>query len=157
MINNEFVYAEKYLYIKCPVCGEVAVIDISRILTSMPPKYEWFCKHCKAHGYLRCSETEKFEHVTPTQKDKDLYDPQPKFESGSAEHITVGDGEEVQSITIDIATEGNLRIYSTCEICGKSFDAGPATSTGFSDPIRHICHECADKLKKLLYGEEIND
>ena len=148
--NNNFLWVENYRYVKCPICGKVAVIDIGKILTSMPPKYQWHCKHCNGYGYLLCDEISKFEAVTPTQEDKDLYDPQPKYETGSTESITVSDGEEAQPIIINLAKENNLRITGTCEICGKSFDAGPAVSTGFSEPTRHICHECADKLKKLV-------
>ena len=163
MINNDFVYAERYLYIKCPHCGEVAVIDIGRILTSMPPKYEWFCKHCDAHGYLKCSDTGKFESVSPTQEEKEVYEPQIKYEAGSImndsegtfDPISIDAGEVIgQPITGAL----NLNRYRKCQICGKDFVCGPCMSNGIGpDADKYMCDECARRLKKLLYGEEIND
>lgn len=37
--------------IKCPVCGEALLKDISVVLTSNPPKYQYMCKKCNWHGY----------------------------------------------------------------------------------------------------------
>lgn len=154
MWNDNFVWVETLKYVKCPVCGKVAVIDTGKILTSMPPKYQWHCKHCNGYGYILCNETDKFEPVIPTQEDKDLYDPQPKFESESVIINGPDDGKcyiDLNDSKLEHAsTVGELTITIPCEICDKPFNAGSAISTNFSAPPKHICPECREKLKKLL-------
>jgi transcription elongation factor Elf1 len=49
------------IYIECPKCGGVAVIDSSIVLTSYPPQYEWFCPDCGAHGYIHCDEVKSID------------------------------------------------------------------------------------------------
>ena len=48
--------APEKIYIECPNCGELAEINPSIVLSSIPAKYEWVCPHCQAHGYIDCSE-----------------------------------------------------------------------------------------------------
>ena len=43
-------------YCKCKNCGQVAEVDTSMVLTSNPPKYNYYCPHCDQHGYVYCSE-----------------------------------------------------------------------------------------------------
>ena len=43
---------EQKTYIECPKCGDVAEVDISMVLTSYPPQYQWSCPHCGATGYM---------------------------------------------------------------------------------------------------------
>ena len=40
----------------CPECGEKALCDIGRVLTSYPAQYSWSCPHCGKSGYFFCSE-----------------------------------------------------------------------------------------------------
>lgn len=47
------------VYIKCPHCGEAALVDMSMVLTSYPPQYNYYCEHCGHRGYTRCSEVER--------------------------------------------------------------------------------------------------
>ena len=164
---SNYVWMEKFVYIKCPVCGKVAVIDIGKILTSMPPKYQWHCKHCNGYGYLLCGETDKFEHITPTKEDKDLYDPPITF---SQESISInGDGVIESSKSTftypgPVSIEGainepvkivpqEIKAYAKCEICGETFEI-PTTYTSLYNSVhempRHICKDCAEKLRKLI-------
>ena len=43
-------------YCKCSNCGQVAEVDVSAVLTSDPPKYNYHCPHCNNSGYVLCSE-----------------------------------------------------------------------------------------------------
>ena len=43
-------------YCKCKKCGHKAEVDTSMVLTSNPPKYDYYCPHCGEHGYVYCSE-----------------------------------------------------------------------------------------------------
>ena len=51
------------IYIECPECGELAEIDPSMVLTSIPAQYEWYCPHCQAHGYIHCDEAKTIDPV----------------------------------------------------------------------------------------------
>ena len=167
MWNNDYVWVETLKYVKCPVCGKVAVIDTGKILTSMPPKYQWHCKHCNGYGYLLCSETDKFESVVPSKEDKELYDPQPKFEMSTASSgdLTVDGSKQADLdgnyLTIEGDTAGSTAgsftlgsRYRKCQICGKTFACGSCMSTGMGpDTDKYMCDTCAEKLKRLLYGE----
>lgn len=157
-----YIDTYKYIYIKCPVCGKVAVIEIDKILTSMPPKYRWHCEHCGEYGFVECSKTNKFEQVNPSEEDIGVYDPQPKVEiDADNDNAKIINGTDVNrdavpsedvagTVILNAPSTSSLRIYSKCEICDEDFDAGPAISTGFSAPLKHICPTCVNKLKKLL-------
>lgn len=43
-------------YIKCPHCGKAALVDMSMVLTSYPPQYNYYCEHCDRHGFIFCHE-----------------------------------------------------------------------------------------------------
>jgi len=46
----------KTIHILCPHCGELAEIDPSMVLTSIPAQYEWYCSYCGQHGYIPCDQ-----------------------------------------------------------------------------------------------------
>ena len=163
---SNYVWMEKFVYIKCPHCGKVAAVNVMEVLTSLPPKYGWECKHCGAHGYMVTSELyddTKYTRLEPTKEDKDLYDPPITF---SQESISInGDGEvlahDESTITwpsneptegviyLDPHDNSHLKVYSHCEICGALMERS-AISTGTGDVIPHICPDCAEKLRKLI-------
>lgn len=41
-------------FCKCDKCGKMAEVDTSMILTSYPPQYNYYCKHCGTYGYTYC-------------------------------------------------------------------------------------------------------
>ena len=41
-------------FCRCGKCGKMAEVDTSRVLTSYPPQYNYYCKHCGTHGYTYC-------------------------------------------------------------------------------------------------------
>ena len=43
-------------YCTCKKCGQAAEVDTSLVLTSYPPQYNYYCRHCDTHGYTLCSE-----------------------------------------------------------------------------------------------------
>lgn len=48
-----------------------------------------------------------------------------------------------------------LNRYRRCNICGKDFICGSSVSTGIGpDADKYICDECAEGLRKLLYGDK---
>ena len=51
-------FEHEKVYINCPHCGEAALVDMSRVLASYPPKYNYYCEHCEQRGYVTCSEVE---------------------------------------------------------------------------------------------------
>ena len=165
---SNYVWMDKFVYIKCPKCGKVAAVDTSIVFTTMPPQYDWECKHCGAHGSMFTNELyddSKYTRLDPTKEDKDLYDPPITF---SQESISInGDGEVLSHDESTVtwsnheSTEGaiylgnpaELKVYSKCEICGEAFEI-PAIYTSIGGSIqempRHICPDCAEKLRKLI-------
>lgn len=49
-------YSQRTGTMECPKCGELAEVDTSKVLTSIPPQYEWHCPHCLAYGSVRCDD-----------------------------------------------------------------------------------------------------
>ena len=43
-------------FCKCGSCGKMAEVDTSMVLTSYPPQYNYYCKHCGTHGYTWCDD-----------------------------------------------------------------------------------------------------
>lgn len=58
-------------YCTCGKCGQVAEVDTSMVLTSNPPKYNYYCPHCGQHGYVYCSEVFYDTKVAPISSLKD--------------------------------------------------------------------------------------
>ena len=49
--KSNYEYKETLTDINCPICGDKIYRDDSVILTSIPPKYRYFCKKCKWNSY----------------------------------------------------------------------------------------------------------
>ena len=45
---------EPKAFCRCGKCGKMAAVDTSMVLTSCPPQYNYYCKHCGTHGYTYC-------------------------------------------------------------------------------------------------------
>ena len=58
-------------YCKCSNCGQVAEVDVSAVLTSDPPKYNYHCPHCNNSGYVLCSEVFYDPKAAPISSLKD--------------------------------------------------------------------------------------
>ena len=168
---NNYIWADTKVYIKCPKCGKVALVDTGVILASMPPKYGWHCKYCNNGGSMFTGELYNgpYEQVTPSQEDKDLYDPPIKW---TQESISINDNGEVEqdvatytldntgAISIEMAkpepihiAEPETKAYSKCEICGEEFEIPTVYQSiynGLHESPRHICPDCAEKLRQVI-------
>ena len=49
--RSRYEYKEILTDIECPICGDKIYRDDSVILTSIPPKYRYFCKKCNWNSY----------------------------------------------------------------------------------------------------------
>lgn len=120
--------------IRCPNCGEIVQVDLSKILTSNPPCYEWTCPNCGKKGNTKHGDIITFEnqigHATSGYIQKiDEADPGVGVTTTNAEGIT----------TIDITPA----IYSTntkCRICDEEFKF---------DGEHRICPKCREAVVKL--------
>lgn len=48
-------------FCKCGKCGKMAEVDTTIVLTSYPPQYNYYCKHCGTHGYTFCDNVVRSE------------------------------------------------------------------------------------------------
>ena len=48
--------------IRCPKCGTIVKVDMSKILTSNPPCYEWTCPNCGEKGNTKHGDVITFEN-----------------------------------------------------------------------------------------------
>ena len=48
--------------IRCPKCGAIVKVDLSKILTSNPPCYEWTCPNCGEIGNTKHGDIISFEN-----------------------------------------------------------------------------------------------
>lgn len=48
--------------IRCPKCNTIVKVDISKILTSNPPCYEWTCPNCGEKGNTKHGDVITFEN-----------------------------------------------------------------------------------------------
>lgn len=55
-LKNDFWNEQMIGHCKCKNCGKEADVDMSLVLTSYPPQYNYSCPHCGTHGYIFCSE-----------------------------------------------------------------------------------------------------
>jgi len=168
---NNYVWVNNKVYIKCPKCGKVALVDTGVILTSYPPQYGWHCKYCNTGSSMFTYELYDgtYEQVTPSQEDKDLYEPPIKWTQETISINEEGITEEgAATYTMDnnghISIEGALaeplkiadpevKAYSKCEICGEIFEIPliyTSIHNGLHESPRHICEDCAEKLRKLI-------
>lgn len=52
---------EPKAFCKCGKCGRMAEVDTSMVLTSYPPQYNYYCKHCGTYGYTYCDNVVRCE------------------------------------------------------------------------------------------------
>lgn len=59
-------------FCKCGKCGKMAEVDTSIVLTSYPPQYNYYCKHCGTHGYTFCDNVVRLESDTKIDLDNQV-------------------------------------------------------------------------------------
>ena len=158
-----------YSDIKCPYCGKSHFRVGGSITTAM------YCPTIIKDGKVvsvdgntsttefYCLECEKtFKQVSKNGESViEKVEPQP------IASLSISDNDPPYNITIDsdgivsgtenleIIPNLNLDRYRKCNICDKTFVCGPCMQSGIGpDTDKYICDECANRLKKLLYGEE---
>ncbi|MBP5470527.1 MAG: hypothetical protein J6Z11_14930 [Candidatus Riflebacteria bacterium] len=168
---NNYVWVNNKVYIKCPKCGKVALVDTGVVLTSYPPQYGWHCKYCNTGSSMFTSELYDgtYEQVEPSQEDRDLYEPPVKWSQESISINEKGITEEstatytmdnTGAISIEMAknepihiADHEVKAYSKCEVCGTEFEIPTVYRSiynGLHESPRHICDDCAEKLRKLI-------
>lgn len=123
--------------IRCPKCGAIVKVDLSKILTSNPPCYEWTCPNCGEKGNTKHGDIITFEnqigHATSGYIQKiDEVDP-------GVGRVTTTNATSDGYNTINAVPS----IYSPmteCEICGEEFKF---------DSRSYICPKCREAVVKL--------
>lgn len=89
---------------------------------------------------------QKVLDVTPMPIPEDL--------AGSGEAVVI-DSEGIVHGMENVGQMPDLNRYRKCNICGKNFICGSCISAGIGpDNDKYICDECAEGLRKLLYGDK---
>lgn len=122
--------------IRCPKCGAIVKVDLSKILTSNPPCYEWTCPNCGEKGNTKHGDIITFENQIG------------RATSGYIQKIDEADpgvGVTTTNATGDSYNTINAvpSIYSPmteCEICGEEFKF---------DSKSYICPKCREAVVKL--------
>ena len=129
--------------IRCPKCGAIVKVDLSKILTSNPPCYEWTCPNCGEKGNTKHGDIITFEN----QIGHDTY----QTKRATLPYIQkVGEPDPGVGVTTTNATGDGYNtinavpsIYSPmteCEICGEEFKF---------DSRSYICPKCREAVVKL--------
>ena len=122
--------------IRCPKCGAIVKVDLSKILTSNPPCYEWTCPNCGEKGNTKHGDIITFENQIG------------RATSGYIRKVDepdLGVGITTTNATDDSCNTINAvpSIYSPmteCEICGEEFKF---------DSRSYICPKCREAVVKL--------
>ena len=129
--------------IRCPKCGAIVKVDLSKILTSNPPCYEWTCPNCGEKGNTKHGDIITFEnqigHETYQTKRATLPYIQKVGEPDPGVGVTTTDATGDGYNTINAVPS----IYSPmteCEICGEEFKF---------DSRSYICPKCREAVVKL--------
>ena len=129
--------------IRCPKCGAIVKVDLSKILTSNPPCYEWTCPNCGEKGNTKHGDIITFEnqigHETYQTKRATLPYIQKVGEPDPGVGVTTTNGTGDGYNTINAVPS----IYSPmteCEICGEEFKF---------DSRSYICPKCREAVVKL--------
>ena len=122
--------------IRCPKCGAIVKVDVSKILTSNPPCYEWTCPNCGEKGNTKHGDIITFENQIGGGTSE--YNPkagEPDISVGVA--TTNGDG----NTRIDVIPAWSVHSTNTeCTICGEEFKF---------DGKHRICPKCREAVVKL--------
>ena len=129
--------------IRCPKCGAIVKVDLSKILTSNPPCYEWTCPNCGEKGNTKHGDIITFEnqigHETYQTKRATLPYIQKVGESDPGVGVTTtnatGDGYNTINAVPSICSP-----MTECEICGEEFKF---------DSRSYICPKCREAVVKL--------
>lgn len=122
--------------IRCPKCGAIVKVDLSKILTSNPPCYEWTCPNCGEKGNTKHGDIITFENqigrATSGYIQKiDEADPG----VGATTTNATGDGYNTINAVPSICSP-----MTECEICGEEFKF---------DSRSYICPKCREAVVKL--------
>lgn len=129
--------------IRCPKCGAIVKVDLSKILTSNPPCYEWTCPNCGEKGNTKHGDIITFEnqigHETYQTKRATLPYIQKVGEPDPGVGVTTtnatGDGYNTINAVPSIYSP-----MTECEICGEEFKF---------DSRSYICPKCREAVVKL--------
>lgn len=120
--------------IRCPKCGTIVKVDMSKILTSNPPCYEWTCPNCGENGNTKHGDVITFENQIGGGTSGYI---QKTDEPDLGVGVTTTNADDLTTIDITPA------IYSTntkCTICGEEFKF---------DGEHRICPKCREAIIKL--------
>ena len=122
--------------IRCPKCGAIVKVDLSKILTSNPPCYEWTCPNCGEKGNTKHGDIITFEnqigHATSGYIQKI---DEPDLGVGVTTTNATGDGYNTINAVPSICSP-----MTECEICGEEFKF---------DSRSYICPKCREAIVKL--------
>ena len=122
--------------IRCPKCGAIVKVDLSKILTSNPPCYEWTCPNCGEKGNTKHGDIITFEnqigHATSGYIQK-IDEP----DLGVGVTTTNATGNSYNTIN---AVPSICSPMTECEICGEEFKF---------DSRSYICPKCREAIVKL--------
>ena len=122
--------------IRCPKCGAIVKVDLSKILTSNPPCYEWTCPNCGEKGNTKHGDIITFEnqigHATSGYIRKV---DEPDLSVGVTTTNATGDGYNTINAVPSICSP-----MTECEICGEEFKF---------DSKSYICPKCREAVVKL--------
>lgn len=129
--------------IRCPKCGAIVKVDLSKILTSNPPCYEWTCPNCGEKGNTKHGDIITFEnqigHETyQTKRATSGYIrkvDEPDLGVGVTTTNATGDGYTTINAVPSICSP-----MTECEICGEEFKF---------DSRSYICPKCREAVVKL--------
>ena len=122
--------------IRCPKCGTTVNVNMSMILTSNPPCYEWTCPNCGEKGNTKQGDIITFENQTkratlPYIQKID----EPDLGVGVTTTNATGDGYNTINAVPSICSP-----MTECEICGEEFKF---------DSKSYICPKCREAVVKL--------
>ena len=134
--------------IRCPKCGAIVKVDLSKILTSNPPCYEWTCPNCGEKGNTKHGDIITFEnqigHETYQTKRATLPYIQKVGEADPGVGVTTTNGTGDGYNTIN-AVPSICSPMTECEICGEEFKF---------DSRSYICPKCREAVVRLRKNGE---
>lgn len=122
--------------IRCPKCGTTVNVNMSMILTTNPPCYEWTCPNCGEKGYTKQGDIITFENQTiPATSGYIQKVDEPDPGVGVTTTNATGDGYNTINAVPSIYSP-----MTECEICGEEFKF---------DSRSYICPKCREAVVKL--------
>lgn len=122
--------------IRCPKCGAIVKVDLSKILTSNPPCYEWTCPNCGEKGNTKHGDIITFENQIGGGTSGYIQKvDEPDLGVGVTTTNATGDGYNTINAVPSIYSP-----MTECEICGEEFKF---------DSRSYICPKCREAIVKL--------